>query len=459
MTHFLLNKFIVKNITYFLLLIMILGFFLLRERESVLSTTALPVKPEMLPIAQEKSTFPKEAINDGLSDLKPKFPAVVSVDLGQAVTVVENKMTVKSSRLTEKMAELAQFMGGLKIDLNNDPEGMQWNAGLSALDLKLHEFLNDPTFSREEKMQGLWNLVSNVEYRPPVVDALKRLQPFEISDQIINTFITVAAQGESTVVRQLELLNLLDAGIKDVSREQLTADQVSQLEQATTQIKSLFKQQLLNYNHSAIFEDSLFLFYRIATLPEVIETFPEIADATVRDPRLKNSFYATWARSVFARQELQPAVEILFNSQLSKSDIAEVNFEVFEVLKYLSSSNIEENLRDKLVNYVQSHEPSTDNPREYLTWMSAYIAIQSPDESTKDMSLGHLIANDEANDVLLQAHAVEFLGSQNVLSSWETRDIGLLTDNFKKALQEPQISQEDKFFIHEMLNQLNYNEN
>jgi hypothetical protein len=34
-----------------------------------------------------------------------------------------------------------------------------------------------------------------------------------------------------------------------------------------------------------------------------------------------------------------------------------------------------------------------------------------------------------------------------------------LTDNFKKALQEPQISQEDKSFIYEMLNQLNYKKN
>lgn len=436
-----------------------LGFFLFfreEEREDTSSTTAFPMKLEMLPSVQEKSTFPNEVGNDEFPSSKQNFPVAVSVDLGDAVTGGENKITVKSTPLTEKMAELAQFIGGLKIDLDNDPEGMQWNAGLSALDSKLHEFLNDLTFSRSEKMLGLWNLINQLEYGIPAsytIDALKKLHPFEISDQIINTFTIVAAQGESTVIRQLELLSLLDSGIVDVPKEELTLEQLHQLEQATIRVKALFKQQLRNYNAPTIFKDSLFLFYRIATLPEVIETLPEIADATARNIELKHDFYSIWARSVLLRQELQPAIEILFDSQLPKSDMLEVNSEVFDILSGMSSTDIAENLRGKLIDYVQNHEPSTENAREYLTWMSAYIAIQSLDEATKDVSLGHLIAHDKANNVLLQAQAVEFLGSQNVLSSWEAQDIGLLTDNFKKALQEPQISQEDKSFIREMLNQ------
>lgn len=441
---------------------MILGFFLFfrEEREDTSSTTTFPMKLEMLPPVQEKSTFPKEVGNDEFPSLKQNFP--IAVSLGHSVTVIENKIPINSSPVTEKMTEFAQFIGELKIDLDNDSEGMQWNAGLSALDSKLHEFLNDPTFSRSEKMLGLWNLINQLEYGVPAsytIDALKKLYPFEISDQIINTFTIIAAQGESAVVRQSELLDLLNAGIVDVPKEELTSEQLYQLEQATIRVKELFRQQLRNYNQPSIFKDSLFLFYRIATLPEVIETLPEIADATARNTELKHDFYSIWARSILFRQELQPAIEILFNSQLPKPDILEVNSEVFDILNGMSSTDIAENLRGKLIDYVQNHEPPIENAREYLTWMRAYIAIQSSDEATKNASIGHLIANDKANNVLLQAQAVEFLGSQNVLSSWEAQDIGLLTDNFKKALQEPQISQEDKSFIREMLNQLNYSEN
>jgi hypothetical protein len=103
---------------------------------------------------------------------------------------------------------------------------------------------------------------------------------------------------------------------------------------------------------------------------------------------------------------------------------------------------------------VRQQEPLRGDAPDYLKWMSAYVAIQSPDETTRNISLGHLIANDKANDVLLQAHAVEFWGRETILSTWENKDVALLVNNLRKAVHEQQFSPQDRFFIQSMIDQL-----
>lgn len=424
-----------------------------QESEQMASEPS-PIKTNEIPSLPPPQKTVVESSPDRESLTSPI--SVSTTDLGNVATVVENQITFKSP-LAENMAELKLFIDSLKIDPENDPEGLDWNAGLSALDVKLQDFLDDPTLGREEKINNLWDLVNQLEYGTPasyVIDSLSKLRPFEINSQIIDMFQTVATQGDASTIRQLELLSLLKAGI-NVPRDNLTtADQIEQFEQAVVQTKVLLSQQLYDYSHAAVFKESLSLYYDIATLPESIETFPKIADAVASDQHLKKDFYAIWAQSIFAHPQLQPAVEILFNSQLPKSDRDEVNFEVYDVLKNISSGDIAENVRNELIDYVRQQEPLRENASDYLKWMSAYVAIQSPDETTRNISLGHLIANDKANDVLLQAHAVEFWGSETILSTWENKDVALLVNNLQKAVHEQQLSPQDQSFIQSIIYQL-----
>lgn len=390
--------------------------------------------------------FPKNIVVE--SPKNKSLPALVPAT-GNTTTLIESKINTKSL-LAEKMVELKQFISTLKIDQHTDPEGLKWNEGLSVLDIKLQNFLDDPNFSREEKITHLWNLVNQIEYGVPasyLIEALTKLHPFEIYSQIIDTFQTTAVYGEETTIRQLELLSLLRAGV-NAPKESLTVNKMEQFEQAVAQIKAWLGLQLYDNSNAAVFKENLSLYYNIATLPEFIETFPKIAASVANDSSLKKDFYAIWAQSTFSRPELQPTIEILFNSPLPKSDISELNFEIYEVLKNLSSGNIIDSVRNPLIDYLQKQEPlTTENAQDYLKWMNAYVAIQSPDEITKNTLLGHLITNDRASDALLQAHAVELWGKETIISTWEKADIASLVNNLQNILASQQLSEQDQQIV------------
>lgn len=422
-----------------------------------------------------KSKFQNEEIAAELLSNLNKVPQILPKDIvveppknkslptlasatGNITTLIESKINTKSP-LVEKMVELKQFISTLKIDQSSDPEGLKWNEGLSALDIKLQNFLDDPNFSRKEKITNLWNLVNQIEQGVPtsyLIEALTKLHPFEIYNQIIDTFQTAAVYGEETTIRQLELLSLLRAGV-NAPKESLTVNKIEQFEQAVAQTKAWLGQQLYDNSNAAVFKESLSLYYDIVTLPEFIETFPKIATSVANDSSLKKDFYAIWAQSTFSRPELQPTIEILFNSPLPKSDISELNFEIYEVLKNLSSGNIIDGVRNELIDYLKKQEPlTTENAQDYLRWMNAYVAIQSPDEITKNTLLGHLVTNDRTGDALLQAYAVELWGKETIISTWEKADIISLVNNLQNALASQQLSEQDQQTIQRAFEQFKH---
>ena len=307
---------------------------------------------------------------------------------------------------------------------------------LAKLDQAFHDFLFDLTISRTEKLQVLWELVTDLEgiQRIYVIDTMDALKPIELTSQIIGLF-EVSDDSET----KLHLLSMLRNTLGISETDQPNQDELQHIQGQSEIIYSFLKDQLSTQNIEV----------RRFVLLEALPLLPEADIATVLNqattaltasgknsdgyPITPDELVILWLDALVAH----PTNDAFMNGtsnliELMLPDIKTSEFlERFAVVVEATAGD--PLLKPKLRELFNKLKPNRLESATYYRWLIAKVALESSSQVTVETLLLKYFSADSAigQAAIIQATGPDILNKLSL----EKREqvIGAFLEKFKQS--------------------------
>ena len=269
------------------------------------------------------------------------------------------------------------------------------NLSLKDLDKVMSALLMDENVSRDEKIDGLWNLLNEIGFTSAkseyLLDSLSTMMPIELTDKIFAIYEKLDNQKI-----KIKLIHMLTDNLNIANPDKQTKSESDFIIQKSMDIQSFFKDHILNNQDKTMFKEYLQAYIDISDERDTQDMLTRLKDSSsnlpINDVEFTDILVQTSLSTSEAQQEILPSI---LEDMQNASPEQQGQKEEFNkaLLEGIDAGVLDEKSQEAVAQYIKKQEPeltpnssiNTDDISNYYQWAKANMKITSNETDMNKM--------------------------------------------------------------------------